>query len=702
MKYLVVLVFAAAAIFNIAGIQAQNLNRCGSDAMFAQKVQSNPALLAQRRREDSLWVEFNNQPNGLRGGGVRTIPVVVHIIQSNAQIRISDERVQSQIDVMTEDFRKLNADTTQIPVDFLGDAGDTQIEFCLATTDPNGCPTNGINRIISPANANHDSQDEAQLKALIQWPPQKYLNIWVPESMPGLLGYATFPTQLTFLPQLDGVVINGQYFGRGFGTPPSSYALGRTGTHEVGHWLGLFHTFQDGCSGTSAANCSSQGDRICDTPPTAVENYGCPAPKNSCTETPVDRPDQLVNYMDYGDDPCLVMFSNGQGDRMNFILDNLRSQLVSSANLSATGCDGTPSAGCTPVAQFSANTLNACVGDTVRFTDLSVGPATQWLWAFQGGSPATSTDSNPLVTYSTPGTYPVSLQVGNALGTDSLLLTSYITISSSINPPVSEGFEGAAQLPTGWSTWDEDGAGTWEWTNLAASLGQNSVRHPNYSLTGTGSTDALVSEPYDFQNVASAWLTYDRAYKRRSAFAIDSFWVSVSTDCGNSWTRIRNLAGTTLISVTGLAAATSYVPGPNDWKKDSLDLSPFLGSPSVKIKFELKSGGGQNLYLDNINVDALVGRADENGNVQSLYLAPNPSSEELPTLSMYLRNPSAMNVDVLGVDGKILGRFATPVMGQGPCRISLTGRGLETLTPGVYWIRVDSGDRSSTLKWVKF
>ena len=689
-------------VVQCAGLQfasAQSSQHCGTDEKLNAQLANDPAFRYSFEQLNAQWASQAGSYGSPRGG-VRKIPVVVHIIQSSSLIAISDARIQSQIDVLNEDYRHLNADTTNTPAAFQSIATDCEIEFCLATIDPFGCPTTGINRIVSPGNANHNSNQEAQLKGLIQWPPRKYLNIWVPESMPGLLGYATFPTQLNFSPTLDGVVLNGQNIGRGNGIPASTYDKGRTATHEVGHWLGLFHTFQSGCAGNSAGNCASQGDFICDTPPTANENYGCPGAMNTCTETPTDLPDQTVNYMDYVDDACMNMFSLGQRTRMYFYLDNVRNQIWAPLNLAATGCDGTVSPGCAPNANFVASPLNACTGQPIQFSDLSTGPASGWQWTFTGGSPSSDSTANPSVIYSQPGIYDVELTVQNGFGTDTETRIAHIVVTDPASPPVAESFENILFLPVGWATQDQGADGTWEVSTTSSSLGQNSMRMPNYTLAATGSTDALVSLPFDLTNMGSAKMTYDLAYKRRTAFLVDSLRIEASTDCGASWTRIKTRAGGTLVTIGGSAAAAPYVPAQNDWKTDTIDLTPFVGFQGVKVRFELKSGGGQNIYLDAVNLDAAVAIDAVTRPFNHLVLAPNPSTDA-PHLRYERMRAGTTEISLTTLQGRQLLRMESGMQPAGSHEMVLPENVVQALPAGMYLIRVASEGSWQTVKWVK-
>lgn len=320
---------------------------CGSALGYQNALDKNPALAEWVEADRKQYQDYLQDTDRFRTSGTVTIPVVFHVIYSVSQNLVSDSRLQSQITVLNDDYGRTNSDAGNTPAAFQGIAANSNIQFCLASEDPNGAPTTGINRIQSNlANTQYPS-GEAGLKALIQWDHNKYLNVWVVENINSgqVLGYATFPSAAIFNPQLDGVVLSQQY--TGVGSPGAPFNLGRTATHEVGHWLGLYHTFQGGCAGLSQGTCASQGDEVCDTPPTSGPNYNCPGTQNTCNETfPSNQNDMTMNYMDYVNDNCMNMFSTGQSDRMNYYLNTSRSNLITSTGCSNTGgpvtqCPGT-------------------------------------------------------------------------------------------------------------------------------------------------------------------------------------------------------------------------------------------------------------------------------------------------------------------------------------------------------------------------
>jgi len=680
---------------------AQHPQHCATDAINAQMEAVHPA---HQRFAESVEADYRQYISAPQQSGrmVRTIPVVVHLIQSSPVGTITDDRVFSQIDVLNEDFRKMNADAGMVPMAFQGVAVDSEIEFCLAKIDPNGCPTTGINRIVSPSNASHVSSASSALKNVIQWDPYRYLNIWVPEEITdGVLGYATFPTWLSFDPGSDGVVVDGQHFGRGNGIPSSTYDQGRTMTHEVGHWLGLFHTFQSGCSGMSQSNCNSNGDNVCDTPPTSGSAFGCPGTRNTCAETfPSDQNDMTMNFMDYVDDRCMHMYSQGQKDRMFFYLDNIRSQVWSGSNLTATGCDGTVSPGCAPVADFTSSTVSACVGNPITFSDLSSGPPTGWSWSFPGGTPATSTSANPQVTYSAPGSYTVTLEATNSLGSNTEVKSGFISVVEPDPGMIQESFEGILLYPQGWYVEDIDGGDTWGLTTTSASDGNNSMVLENFQAPASSTGEALVSVPLDMSNIVGGQLIWDRAYKRFNGFTIDTLRIDVSGDCGNTWNNEWEGAGLSLASVGGIAVSGPFVPSSAQWKSDTLDLGAYDGLPNVRIRFNFIRGGGQNLYIDHLRMDGLVSRAEPSDSDWS-FETVNPFQQSLD-IRYTLGKPAPMQFRLLDLQGRILIDQSLPLQSAGSHRHILDGSRIESLANGFYILEGRVGNQKVSKKVIKY
>ena len=283
-------------------LTAFSQRNCGSMDVLEMQLQEDPkrAILLEQIENHIQAIDAS----GIRAvEGVVTIPVVVHVLYSNAAQNISDAQIMSQIDVLNEDFRRTNSDADNT----WSQAADTEIEFCLAGSDPLGNPTDGILRVPTSVTAfgTNDGMKSSASGGSDAWPASSYLNIWVCNIGGGILGYAQFPGGS---PSTDGVVCGYQYFGT-TGTATAPFNLGRTTTHEVGHWLNLRHIWGDGGCGAD--------DFVSDTPKSGGANYGCQVGSSSCGST-----DMVENYMDYSDDACMNLYTVGQKNRMRALFES--------------------------------------------------------------------------------------------------------------------------------------------------------------------------------------------------------------------------------------------------------------------------------------------------------------------------------------------------------------------------------------------
>ena len=333
-------VMLIAAIMLSGSVQAQNIRNCGTMQHLHEMEQRDPST-AQRmqviERETNQWISSNSAN---KVAAVVTIPVVVHVVYNTATQNISDAQVNSQMNILNADFRKLNSDISLLPSVFAGLAADCEIQFCLAQRDPSGNATTGIVR-KSTTTTSFSSNDNIKRNAnggSDAWPAGTYLNIWVGNLSGGLLGYAQFPGGAA---STDGIVILHSAFGN-TGTAAAPFNKGRTATHEVGHWLNLRHIWGD-------ANCGD--DFVSDTPTQQTSNFGCPSfPKVTCSNGP--NGDLHMNYMDYTDDACMYMFSTGQKTRMSASLNTTRATLLTSQ-----GCVPPVAGSCGVPASLSASAV---------------------------------------------------------------------------------------------------------------------------------------------------------------------------------------------------------------------------------------------------------------------------------------------------------------------------------------------------------
>ncbi|RMG71443.1 MAG: T9SS C-terminal target domain-containing protein [Bacteroidetes bacterium] len=330
-----ILLLVAGLVFGPRISYAQIERNCGTMDHLHELEQQDPGLTQRMQAIEAFTQRFVQQPDGDQARAVIRIPVVVHVVYRTATENISDAQIQSQIDVLNEDFRRLNADADNT----WPQAADAEIEFCLASVDPNGNATTGITR-TSTTVTSHGTDNSVKFNSQggkDAWPAGDYLNMWVCNIGGSILGYAQFPGGAA---ATDGVVMDYRYFGT-IGTATAPFDLGRTATHEVGHWLNLRHIWGDG-------NCSVD-DFVSDTPTSDAPNYGCAVGHVSCSST-----DMVQNYMDYSDDGCMNLFTTGQKNRMRalFAAGGARASLLNSNGCGTSGGGGGGSSCAATVTSF--------------------------------------------------------------------------------------------------------------------------------------------------------------------------------------------------------------------------------------------------------------------------------------------------------------------------------------------------------------
>lgn len=328
---------------------------CGYQHELEKLIQKQPNYLALQnewyRKANEAYIESQSTKRKIIADTiVYEIPVVFHVIYNTSSQNISDALILSQLYELNLDYRKLNPDTSRIRSIFKPLAADIKIRFKLADKDPNGNPTNGINRVNTSnstfATNIYGSYSE-DMKSTnnggqTAWNPARYLNIWIcnmeyPNYVGITYGFATPPTGSPNWVQFQnatkdstdpksGVVLHYKVVGKNNPLAPSNYKEANTATHEVGHYLGLRHIWGD------AANPNTQGcnvdDGIFDTPNARDKNYTCSnANWNSCVDATNDKPDMTENYMDYALDGCAAMFTREQAFMMRYVLNNFRTGL---------------------------------------------------------------------------------------------------------------------------------------------------------------------------------------------------------------------------------------------------------------------------------------------------------------------------------------------------------------------------------------
>jgi hypothetical protein len=286
---------------------------CSTDTYVREHFVAEPVLQNSVNRVPSVPSRDTSRDE------IIIIPVVVHVLFNNATQQISDAQVLSQIEVLNRDFRMLNSDKNRVPDAFKPFAADARIMFCLAKVDPNGRHTSGIVKkyTTNPFFMGDDGMKFTSSGGSDAWDSKRYMNIWVCELFGRSLGYATPPGGPA---EKDGVVINYDVFGTE-GRLRGGFNKGRTGTHEVAHWLGLKHIWGE-------EDCGDDG--VFDTPKQKSYNFGCPTFPSKSNCSPNANGDMYMNFMDLTDDACMQLFTTGQKNNMRglFALGGQRNAML--------------------------------------------------------------------------------------------------------------------------------------------------------------------------------------------------------------------------------------------------------------------------------------------------------------------------------------------------------------------------------------
>ncbi|MGB0930053.1 MAG: M43 family zinc metalloprotease [Chitinophagales bacterium] len=603
----------------IAFAQNEAIQKTAAYCAFDQVTLQNERFQDFNERvESQVEILEANWNEAQKDNHIKTVPVVVHVIHDGGTENISMEQIESQMEVLTNTFRKVSGTNGD------ADGVDTEIQFALARKNPQGRCTNGVVRVQSPLTM-HQNSERHLLAQLSRWDARHYLNIYVVRRIGtgNTLGYAAFPGGPL---ESDGIVVAHNVFGT-MGTAGGN-TTGRTTVHEIGHWLGLFHPFQDEGCGDDV--CTS-GDRVCDTPPQTQAFFGCPQNSNSCHNDNPDRNDPIRNYMNYTDDACQDEFTYGQKLRMHAALILERPGTWSPTNLTNTGInDDNPPETCGIAADFVTLTPKICVGNGVQFHDRSLNEVTTWQWIFTGGTPATSVEVNPIVTYNTTGTYKVGLAVFDADNqVDYFEIDNYIEVEE---PGMGRALAFGEDFETGDFS-DEiqilnpDNEITWEVSDTAAYEGTYSIKINNLINTNYGQLDEIILPFFDLTSTTeNPFLRFYWAYAPSHNIFSDEMVVSISTDCGSTFETLRYLSGNSLS--TAPLQTTPFLPTANQWEMANISLSAYKDESYILIKITNVTDGGNNLYLDEIYVgDGSLPTSIEDAELKAaITVFPNPSN----------------------------------------------------------------------------
>ncbi len=647
------LLLSICSLLLLVGSLSAQQRTCAANELLAKQLSEDP-FMQQRMQDIERHTEDFIQSGGAQDRVVVTIPVVVHVVYYNSTQNISDAQIQSQLTVLNADFRLLNADAANIPSVFQGAAADCEINFCLATQDPNGNATTGIQRRQTTVNGFSYTNDGVKFYSsggLDAWDRDKYLNLWVCNISGGILGYAQFPGGPA---NTDGVVCDYAYFGT-IGTATAPFNKGRTATHEVGHWLNCYHIWGDdgtSCNGT---------DNVSDTPNQADENYGCPSfPQVSCSNGP--NGDMFMNYMDYTDDACMFMFTNGQKSRMQSLFGGGGSR---AALLTSPGCQppggggscGTPSSlSATNITQTSATVNWGTVSGATSY-NLQWKLSTSGTWTTVTGLTGTSYGLSSLTAGSTYN-YQVQAVCGSTSGNYSSSSSFTTTSGSCADQYESNNTVGTSKvIPVN--------------TTFTAKIA-TSTDKDYYKFSNTSSTRNIKVE------LTTLPLDYDLRLYRKNNNNNNTTLLGFSENAGTANELI--IYNTTTVSSNYIA----YVFGWN---------GAFSNTQCYTLRVSLSStnwrtDGSTDGETEEIEIPVVFENA-------GFGMYPNPASDEI-TVEVPLEADAAVAVTILDPAGKAAIQQHRALT-KGDNRITLD---VSRLPNGVYFVQVRNGEQSYTRKLV--
>ncbi len=710
MKQKFTLLAAAAFLLGTMKLLAQNPNlgpdgflHCGTDEQMHKVFAEHPELQAEFEANQALAEAqdaFDFQHGYQNANNARTngnssqtapayiIPIVFHIIHDYGSENISDAQVLDEMRILNNDYRKLNADTTAIRAAFLGIAADAQIEFRLANIDPNGNCTNGIDRVYSTET--YIGDDGSKLN---YWPRNKYLNVWVVKTISsGAAGYAYLPSGAPTA-SVDGVLILSGYIGSiGTGSLSTSRAL----THEIGHFLNLQHVW--GNTNNPGVSCGNDG--VTDTPVTKGWTSCVSSSSSHVCNASIEE--NVQNYMEYS--YCSDMFTVGQRTRMQAALNSAngqRNQLPTASNLTATGVNNSPANVCAPKADFLPNDkVFVCVGGSLTFQDISYnGHPTSWNWSFPGGTPSTSTDSMPVIQYNTAGVYAVTLTVANSAGSNSITRSTHVKVSSTTAQYSAwqyyEGLESASIFANDWTIINPQGNG-WTRITTTAATGTASVKLTN-TTSMLGTVDEMVSPSIDMTAFSGPAFTFRVAYRQRTSSDADRLRIFVSTNCGQTWSQRYSKSGATL-ATGAVNTSSTYAPTASEWRIETVSISNVLTQQNVRVKFTFESGGGNNIYIDDINITGTSGINAPEAGVQHFDVFPNPVQDNT-MVSFALDKSQKVSLQLFDMTGRVVMEMYNGILGEGEHQFPI--QTAEKLNSGLYFVRLTTSEgRSVTQKLV--
>ena len=682
-------------------VNAQNIQRCHTTEYVNSQLQQNPSLA-----NDFLAVEAEIE-NAVKSDKTYkrtafTIPTVVHIIYNPDRPgdNISDEQIKSQIEVLNEDYQRKNEDIDEVPNRFKNLIANFDIEFCLANRDENGNFTTGITRTetaIDEFTTKDNQIKRPELGGVEGWNSKLFLNIWVGRLENEVLGYATPPG---FPTSIDGVAIGTRYFGRGTQyNLHLAYNRGRTTTHEIGHWLGLRHVWGNeyGCN---------YDDGIEDTPESDEPYYDCPMNNSQSCGTI----DMTMNYMEYVNDACMYMFTLGQKDRIQEVLNTSRASVTNGERCLATANGLDAGVGVNAVETIYCEKRAFPISVTVANLGTEDINSIRIQYTVNNGGVV---DFNKTIEIPVGGVEEINMSNLNLFGVNTIdinlvevnggqdairannTISLEVTIPEFGTLPLIERFSSAIFEQDGW-TIDNPDSDVFVWLRSeeygAPPSGRGCLFFDNFSgeeeNNPRNTNDHIDTPTFDFTNNSTVSFSFDRAYAQYDDELFDGLRISYSIDCGINWSPFWFKDGAALATnPLNVDSGEPFLPTASDWITENIDLSAALvGQAAVQFRITNQSGWGQLLWIDNIKVEGIVS-INTFPLSNQFNIAPNPSTNGKFTLNTIKADGKNYQLNVFNVTGKHIYSHQLTA-NQSPYQLNL-----QEMPNGIYMLRLSNQEK---------
>ncbi len=728
----ILLLLSLTVIFRVPTASAQppatnNFIRCGTAEYYKNLFSRHPEIKKQfEDNQNRLKHNFTLQTNRI-AAIADTITLVVHVVAGDAiQQQVTDAIIQSQIDVLNEDYEGLNADSVRIPAAFKPLFGKSQIVFKLAGTNPFGEPTKGIVRVTTSNTYNQSDFDNVKFSSMggsDAWNPAQYLNIWVVSfGETKVLGISVMPGDPRPL-SYHGFVCDYRAFGKNAPYLFAQYNKGRTTTHELGHFFNLYHIWGDdggACTGTDFPEDAANDD----TPNQADATFGNPDPNgtgvvktDNCS--PVPPGIMYQNFMDYTDDVAMTLFTKGQQIKLQHTLTNApdRSALFSStayntapafvtdARIRSILSPVSPQCGATFIPTVILRNSGSAPLTTVNIVSV-LQNSTPVVYKWSGSlSPYTETNVNLSSLSGKQGINTLSIYTSQPNGvaddnpSNDTTTVSFEVISITPLPTrFHEDFSASLFPPANWKVINPDNDRTWERNSVVGKNETGCVWLHDWNNTAFHRYDDLITPPLSYRNADSVFLYFNLAAATYSPPGltdndVDTLSIMITKDCGNSFTTVYKKWGSSLqtINTPNYPVSDEFFPFDDQWRKDSVNLGTILGEAEDQFQVYFRMSGNflNNIFLDDINI--ITETVPEALKTKGYLILPTAFRSEF-AIRHYRQPTSLQYVNIYSSTGQLVWRQVYKGNAQTFISVNLTGK-----PAGVYFVKLGYTDHRGTV-----